>query len=156
MPYDPSDGVSADVGDVHVLQRRGHQRRRPERQPRRSRSSTRAATTSTSPCSTTSDGEKVDPRRSTCEAGTTGELGFGDDGQLFLADIDTDAGGLLPVYFQYGDEQGRQLSCRCSTATLEQYQRPAADPTPTPTPDADATTARDADARRPTPLASAG
>jgi hypothetical protein len=68
------------------------------------------------------------------DAGTTGEFGFGEGGQLFLADIDTQPGGLLPIYFQYGDEQGRQLLVPVLDGALEQYAPFVPTPTPTPTP----------------------
>jgi hypothetical protein len=67
-------------------------------------------------------------------AGTTAAIGYGDGGQLFLADIDTQPGGLLPIYFQYGDVQGRQLLVPVLDGALEQYAPFLPTPTPTPTP----------------------
>jgi hypothetical protein len=76
-----------------------------------------------------SGGEKVDLTIEV-EARSTKDLGFGADGQLFLAGIDTPPGGLLAVYIQYGEEQGRQLHVPVLDGALEQY----ADLLPTPTP----------------------
>jgi hypothetical protein len=80
-------------------------------------------------------------------AGATSNFGFGDNGQVFLTDIGTKPGAVLPVYFQYGDAQGKQLSLPVLDGTLAQYsdllpQTPTptptatetATPTPTPTP----------------------
>jgi hypothetical protein len=68
------------------------------------------------------------------DAGATGQFGFGDGGQLFLADIDTRPGGLIPIYFQYGDQQGRQVLVPVLDGTLEEYASLVPTPTPTPTP----------------------
>ena len=84
-------------------------------------------------------------------AGATEAIGYGDGGQLFLADIDTQPGGLLAVYFQYGDVQGRQLLVPVLDGTLEEYAPFVPTPTPTPTPTETAATptpTSDAVARR--------
>ena len=80
-------------------------------------------------------------------AASTGNFGFGDYGQVFLTDIDTQPGAVMPIYFQYGDAQGQQLGVPVLDGTLAQYsdllpQTPTptptvtetATPTPTPTP----------------------
>lgn len=79
-----------------------------------------------------SDGEKTDIELD-LDAGTSTEFGFGEAGQLFLAGIDTQPGGLLAVYFQYGDQQGRQLRVPVLDGQLEQYSPYLPTPTPTPT-----------------------
>jgi hypothetical protein len=82
-----------------------------------------------------SGGEKVNvtvevPARSSVD------VGFGENGQLFLPGIDTPPGGLLPVYFQYGDEQGRQVRVPVLDGALyPDYADLLPTPTPTPTPD---------------------
>jgi len=65
---------------------------------------------------------------------------------LLLEGIDTQPGGLLSMYFQYGDAQGRQLLVPVLDGSLEQYSpylptltptptaTETATPTPTPTP----------------------
>lgn len=140
VPYDSSDGVSARVGDVDVLN---------------------AVVLSDDGVSGNlvfsavntgdddvelavqfeSGSEKV-TLDVDIDAQATAQFGFGDGGQLFLADIDTRPGDLLPIYFQYGDEQGRQLLVPVLDGGLEQYApflptptpTPTATPTPTPTP----------------------
>ena len=67
-------------------------------------------------------------------AGKTTQIGYGDDGQEFLASIQTDAGGLLPLYFQYGDKPGKQLQVPVLDGSLPQYSELLPTPTPTPTP----------------------
>lgn len=56
-----------------------------------------------------------------------------------MDDIDTIPGGLLPVYFQYGSEQGKELLVPVLTNALEAYSTltPAPSATPTVTPTAD-------------------
>jgi len=140
-PYDPSDGVSTVVGDVHVL----------------------------NALILSDDGEDGNlifsavnesggPVRLTVQfdsAGTKTDLtlplddgsndfGFGEQGQLLLAAIDAQPGGVVPIYFQYGSEQGKQLDVPVLDGTLEQYApflptpvptvTAGATPTPTPTP----------------------
>lgn len=132
VPYDSSDGVSARVGDVDVLN---------------------ALVVSEDGISGNlvfsalnsgpddvelaiqfeSDGDKI-TLPVEIDAGSTGQFGFGEGGQLFLADIDTQPGGLIPIYFQYGDQQGRQLLVPVLDGALEQYAALLPTPTPMPTP----------------------
>ncbi len=132
VPYESSDGVSTRVGDVDVLN---------------------AVVLSEDGVSGNlvfsalntgdddvelavqfeSDGEKV-TLDVDIDAGSTGQFGFGDGGQLFLAGIDTQPGDLIPIYFQYGDQQGRQLLVPVLDGALEQYAPYLPTPTPTPTP----------------------
>ena len=80
-------------------------------------------------------------------ASSTANFGFGDNGQVFLTDIGTQPGAVMPIYFQYGEAQGKQLDVPVLDGTLAQYsdllpQTPTptptaaetATPTPTPTP----------------------
>lgn len=132
VPYDPADGVSGSVGDIRVLNAvivsddglSGNL-------------VFSALNTSSDDVDLTvqyeSNGEKVTLNLEV-DANATGEFGFGEQGQLFLDGIDTQPGGLLPVYFQYGDAQGRQLSVPVLDGSLEQYAPFL--PTPTPTPEA--------------------
>jgi hypothetical protein len=132
VPYDPSDGVSAQVGDVHVLNAVIVSEDGDSGNLLFS-----AVNSGSDDVALTlqfeSDGEKI-TLDVDVPAGTTGAFGYGESGQLFLAGIDTQPGGLLPVYFQYGDEQGRQLLVPVLGGELEQYQGFLPSPTPTPTP----------------------
>jgi len=53
--------------------------------------------------------------------------------------LDIVPGSLLPVYFQYGDEEGKELLVPVLTNALESYSTltpaPSVTPTSTPTPD---------------------
>ena len=51
-----------------------------------------------------------------------------------LTELGTKPGSLAHIYFQYGDEEGRQLMVPVLDATQEQYQILPPTPTPTPTP----------------------
>jgi hypothetical protein len=131
VPYDPSDGISGTVGEIDVLNAlilsedgiSGNL-------------VFTALNTSDDDVDLTvqyeSDGEKISIDLP-LDAAASNEFGFGDKGQLFLQDIDTQPGGLLAVYFQYGDEQGRQLLVPVLDGTLEQYSPLLPTPTPTPT-----------------------
>ena len=61
---------------------------------------------------------------------STTPIGFGKKGQLLLPGIGTDAGGLLPLYVQYGDEPGKQVK----VPVLDDQQSQYRDLTPTPIP----------------------
>jgi hypothetical protein len=132
VPYDPADGISGTVGDVDVLN---------------------AVILSDDGLSGNlvftalnssdedvdlivqyeSNGDKVTLDLDVAALGSS-EFGYGEGGQLFLEGIDTKPGGLLPVYFQYGAEQGRRLLVPVLDGELEQYTPLLPTPTPTPTP----------------------
>jgi hypothetical protein len=132
VPYDSSDGVSTTVGDVHILNAvvLSEDGVNGNLVFSALNSGTDAVELAVQ---YESGGEKVTVDVPV-DAGTTGEFGFGEGGQLFLADIDTQPGGLLPIYFQYGDAQGRQLLVPVLDGALEQYAPFLPTPTPTPTP----------------------
>jgi hypothetical protein len=67
---------------------------------------------------------------------TTSDFGYGKSGQFFLPTLGTQAGSLLPVYFQWGSTPGRQLLVPVLDGSLPQYASllPTDTPTPTPTP----------------------
>jgi hypothetical protein len=129
-PYDASDGVSTVVGDVHisnalVLSEDGV--------------SGNLLFTAVNDSGKTVDltvqyeslGKRTDLPLEVASGSTS--FGFGDDGQLFLTAIDTKPGSLMPIYFQYGDHQGKQLMVPVLDGSLEQYA-PFLPQTPTPTP----------------------
>jgi hypothetical protein len=63
-------------------------------------------------------------------------VGNVDDSKLVLRGIDTTVGGLVPLYVQYGDVQGKQLLVPVLDGTLASYTDllPSPEPTPSPTP----------------------
>ncbi len=131
-PYDSSDGVSARVGDVDVLNVIVLSEDGVSGNLVFSALNTGSDDVELA-VQFESDGEKV-TLDVDIDAGATGQFGFGEGGQLFLADIDTPPGGLLPIYFQYGDRQGRQLLVPVLDGGMEQYASLLPTPTPTPTP----------------------
>jgi hypothetical protein len=129
--YEPSDGLSARVGDVEVLNAMVL-----SEDGESGNLLFSALNTSEDDIELTiqyeGDDGKVDLQVD-LEAQQLTEVGFGDDGQLFLEAIGTRPGGLLPVYFQYGDKPGRQLLLPVLDGVLEQYEQYVPTPTPTPT-----------------------
>jgi hypothetical protein len=134
-PYDPSDGVSTRIGDVDVLNalvisEDGES------------GNLVLSAVNTSDADVTllvqyeSDGDRVDHEIEIDAHGRTDVGGFNDSEQLFLTGIDTAPGGLLSIYFQYGDEQGKQLGVPVLDASLPQYGDLTPE-TPTPTPTAE-------------------
>jgi hypothetical protein len=69
-------------------------------------------------------------------ASSTYDVGYGPLGQFAVEDIDSPAGSLLPVYLQYGDAAGAQVLVPVLDGSLPQYTDlvPTPMPTPTPTP----------------------
>ncbi|WP_161793739.1 hypothetical protein [Agreia bicolorata] len=65
-----------------------------------------------------------------------GNTSFGADGetQVVLRGIDAAAGSLFPVYFQYGDAEGKQLLLPILTTDFAEYTGLAPTPLPTVTP----------------------
>jgi hypothetical protein len=62
------------------------------------------------------------------------DLGYGSKGQVFLPKLGTKAGGLLPLYVQYGNEPGKQVKIPVLDNQLSQYKHLTPTPTPTRTP----------------------
>lgn len=65
-----------------------------------------------------------------------GNTSFGADGetQIVLRGIEATAGSLFPVYFQYGDAEGKQLLVPILTTEFAEYTGLAPTPLPTVTP----------------------
>lgn len=128
--YDPSDGVSARVGDIELLNafvitEDGEDGNLVATAVNRGDDDVELV------LQFTSNGERTDitveiPARSSVD------LGFGAEGQLFLAGIDTPPGALLAIYLQYGEQQGRQVLLPVLDGSLSEYAQLL--PTPTPTP----------------------
>lgn len=130
-PYDPSDGVSTTVGDVDVLNVMVLS------EDGISGSLIFSALNSSGDdidltAQYSSDGDKTDLTFPLTARGLS-DFGFGDGEQVFLTAIDSKPGTLIPIYFQYGDEQGRELLVPVLDGSLEQYS-PFLPQTPTPTP----------------------
>jgi hypothetical protein len=132
VPYESSDGVSGRVGDVDVLNAVVLSDDGVDGNLVFSAVNT-GSDDVTLNVQFESDGDKV-TLDVDIDAGATGQFGFGDGGQLFLAAIDAKPGDLLPIYFQYGDHQGRQLLVPVLDGALEQYAPYLPTPTPPPTP----------------------
>ena len=90
-----------------------------------------------------------------------GNTSFGADGetQIVLRGIEATAGSLFPVYFQYGDAEGKQLLVPILTTEFAEYTGlaptplPTVTPTPTPTPVSSTTPAPTDVSETPTPEA---
>jgi hypothetical protein len=131
-PYDASDGVSARVGDVRLLNVLVFT------EDGEDGNLTGAAANSGDEdvdlvIQYESDGAKVDVELEV-PAGETVHFGTGEEGQVFLPGIDTAAGALLKIYFQYGGEQGKQVDVPVLDDRLPEYDGLLPTPTPTPTP----------------------
>ena len=62
----------------------------------------------------------------------TTSFGYGKKGQFLLSGLGVKPGSLAHIYFQYGDEQGSQISVPVLDGSLPQYQNLL--PTPSETP----------------------
>jgi len=63
----------------------------------------------------------------------TTDFGYGKKGQFYLPGLNTKAGSLVDIYFQYGDEEGKQITVPVLDGGLPQYSDLLPTPTPTPT-----------------------
>jgi hypothetical protein len=64
-------------------------------------------------------------------------IGQPDEDSVVLADADVEVGGLMPLYAQYGSQQGKQIMVPVLDASLPEYStlapvEPTASPTPAP------------------------
>ena len=88
------------------------------------------------------DGEKQ-TMTVTVSGNSSLDLGHDSENQFVLRDVDTTVGGTLPVYVQYGAEQGKQVQVPILDGTTAAYSdllpqpKPVITPTGTPTPAAD-------------------
>ena len=58
---------------------------------------------------------------------------------MLLPGLDTPPGALVKIYFQYGDESGKQIDVPVLDTALEEYDGLLPSPMPTPTPTVTAT-----------------
>lgn len=61
------------------------------------------------------------------------ELGYDEAGQVVLTGVDSPAGSLMPVYFQYGEEPGKEINVPVLDGSLPEYEGLLPMPVPTPT-----------------------
>ncbi|WP_382303874.1 hypothetical protein [Herbiconiux sp. UC225_62] len=77
-------------------------------------------------------GERVSEQVTVPGEGVITSFG-GDDGEQILLNNVSKPGSLFPVYFQYGDVEGKQLLVPVLNTSLPEYSGLAPTPTPTPT-----------------------
>ncbi len=131
-PYDPSDGVGGEVGEVTlanvlVVTTDGVL-------GNLSMTAVNAgASDVTLNIQYQSDGAKHD--LSVAVPTKSSEIfGSGANGQLLLTDIGVKAGGLLDIYFQYGSEPGTLLRVPVLDGGMDPYSTLTPTPTPVPLP----------------------
>lgn len=131
--YDPSDGISTMVGDVKVLN---------------ALVLTKAGATGNLLFSAYNPSDELvqltvqydvhgdkQTKTATLLPDSTTDVGYGKGGQFLLSGLNTKAGSLVDIYFQYGDEAGKQITVPVLDGGLAQYSEllPTATPTPTAT-----------------------
>ncbi|WP_291057120.1 hypothetical protein [Herbiconiux sp.] len=79
-----------------------------------------------------STGERVNQKVSVEGSGAITSFGKSGSEQILLSNV-SDPGSLFPVYFQYGDTEGKQVLVPVLTTSLPEYTGLAPTPTPTPT-----------------------
>lgn len=131
-PYDASDGVSTTVGQVKVLN---------ALVLTKSGSTGNLLFSAYNPTDSQielnvqyGDAGHRTTVQATLKPDTTTNFGYGKHGQFLLSGLDTKPGSLTQIYFQYGDEEGSQLTIPVLDGSLPQYQNLLPTPTPTPTP----------------------
>ena len=115
--YDPSDGVSANLGDIDVRNALVISEDGEDGTLVMSvvnRSDERATVT-------VQYGDGGDELEIDVPAGETLVLGSGDEEQVVLEGIDVEVGGLLPMYFQAGDAEGVEKQVPVLDARLPEY-----------------------------------
>lgn len=133
--YDPSDGVGAKVGDVDIVNAiaiAGDT----------SSTSTDANLVFSAVNSSDSSirlrvqypsGERNRTRTVEVGPGIT-KVGYGDDGQFLLTGFHPRPGALAKIYFQYGSQQGKQVTVPVLNDSWSSFKDLGPTPTPTPTP----------------------
>ena len=116
--YDPSDGVSADLGtidlrNVLVVSEDGEE------------GNLIASITNTGEDDATLEIEVVetgDTFEVDVDAGETVSLGAADEEPRLIADLGAEVGGLVAIYFQHGTEEGRELGVPVLDGRLPEYE----------------------------------
>jgi hypothetical protein len=129
-PYDPSDGVSATVGDVKVLNALVLTKAGANGNLLFAAYNPSDELIQLNVQYDSNDGKVT--KTATLLPDVTTDFGYGKKGQFYLPGISTKAGSLVDIYFQYGDQEGQQIAVPVLDASLPQYR--AFLPTPPPTP----------------------
>jgi len=131
-PYDASDGVSTTVGQVKVLNALVLSK---------SGTDGNLLFSAYNPTGNLiqlnvqyDDGSDRTTVHAALKPDATTDFGYGKKGQFLLSGLDVKPGSLAHIYFQYGDEEGSQLTVPVLDGSLPQYQNLLPTPTPTPTP----------------------
>lgn len=134
-PYDPSDGVSATVGQVKVLNALVLTKSGSDGNLLFS-----AYNNSSEPIQLNVQYDASGVQKTSTASllpDTSTDFGYGSTGQFLLPGLDTKAGSLVKIYFQYGDQTGKQVKVPVLDGQQSQYATLL--PTPIPTPTASAT-----------------
>lgn len=131
--YDPSDGVSATLGQVKVLNAFVLS------DDGKTGNLLFSGYNGTGKTVTLNVTAGPDSGQLYLKPDTMTDFGYGKNGQLLLTGIDTKPGSLLPIYVQWGSEQGKQLLVPVLDGALPQYATLLPTPVPTPTPTATST-----------------
>jgi hypothetical protein len=130
-PYDPSDGVSTTIGQVKVLNALVLSKSGKDGNLLFSAYNPTAKPIQLNvQYGSESDRTTV---RATLKPDTTTDFGYGKKGQFLLPGLGAKPGTLAHIYFQYGNEEGDQLTVPVLDGSLPQYQNLLPTPTPTPT-----------------------
>jgi hypothetical protein len=152
--YDPSDGVSANVGQVKVLN---------------ALVLTKAGATGNLLFSAYNNSDELvqltvqytvggvkQTKTASVLPDATSNFGYTSKTEFLLPGIDTKAGSLLPIYFQYGSEEGKRIDVPVLDGSLPQYSKLLPTPTPTPTATTKPVLPPPVSPASPTPSATAG
>lgn len=130
-PYDPSDGVGTNVGDIDV------------RNVLLVTDDGETANLLVSLINTGPDDVEMAvswetvagrvERTLPVASGTTESFGDSSN-QLILQDLDAQPGSLFPIYFQYGSQEGRELRAPVLDGQLEEYRELVPSPEISPSP----------------------
>ena len=136
-PYDASDGVSTTVGQVKILN---------ALVLTKSGTDGNLLFSAYNPTGESiqlnvqyGDGSDRTTLHATLKPDATTDFGYGKKGQFLLAGLGVKPGSLAHIYFQYGDEEGSQLTVPVLDGSISQYHTLLPTPTPTPTPTSTAT-----------------
>ncbi|MFE5671274.1 hypothetical protein ACFQ58_06630 [Agromyces sp. NPDC056523] len=116
--YDPSDGISADLGTIElrnmlVVSDDGEE------------GSLVAAIVNTGEDDATVEFEVVDSGERfevDVDAGEVVSLGAGDEDPLVIEDLGAEVGGLVTIYAQHGSEEGQELQVPVLDGRLPEYE----------------------------------
>lgn len=135
--YQPSDGTAADVGDIKVRNLLGLSEDGNDIALIMTIINSGESAASVNFQYENSSGEKTTITISV-DGGSTVNVGSGEDAEeVILREAGATVGGLIPVYVQYGDEQGKQVQVPVLDGALSEYTpflpTPLPSFTPTPT-----------------------